>query len=114
LWGATKPEVTFEWKIPYDKEGRPLSNAIERDRARTYFQAYPAAAAHATLAGERLDCAECAAVYDVRAAGKGLSDPLPISIRFRCSLTARASGSRSWRLRRRCGRDGPDRTAPVP
>jgi Fe-S cluster biogenesis protein NfuA len=31
--------------------------------------------AHATLAGERLDCAECAAVYDVRAAGKGLSDP---------------------------------------
>jgi Fe-S cluster biogenesis protein NfuA/nitrite reductase/ring-hydroxylating ferredoxin subunit len=31
--------------------------------------------AHATLAGERLDCAKCAAVYDVRAAGKGLSDP---------------------------------------
>jgi Fe-S cluster biogenesis protein NfuA len=31
--------------------------------------------AHATLAGERLDCAECAAGYDVRAAGKGLSDP---------------------------------------
>jgi hydrogenase large subunit len=42
---VTKPEVTFEWKIPYDKEGRPLSNAIERDRARTYFQAYAAAAA---------------------------------------------------------------------
>lgn len=31
--------------------------------------------AHATLAGERLDCAECAAGYDVRAAGQGLSDP---------------------------------------
>jgi Fe-S cluster biogenesis protein NfuA/nitrite reductase/ring-hydroxylating ferredoxin subunit len=31
--------------------------------------------AHATLAGERLDCAECAAGYDVQAAGKGLSDP---------------------------------------
>ena len=42
---VTKPEVTFEWKIPHDKEGRPLSNAIERDRARTYFQAYAAAAA---------------------------------------------------------------------
>ena len=41
----TKPEVTFEWKIPTDKNGAPLSNAIERDRARTYFQAYAAAAA---------------------------------------------------------------------
>ena len=29
-----KPEVEFEWKIP------KWSNAIERDRARTYFQAY--------------------------------------------------------------------------
>ncbi|WP_406699272.1 nickel-dependent hydrogenase large subunit [Singulisphaera sp. Ch08] len=36
---ATKPEVEFEWKIP------KWSNAIERDRARTYFQAYSAAAA---------------------------------------------------------------------
>ena len=34
-----KPEVEFEWKIPQ------WSNAIERDRARTYFQAYAAAAA---------------------------------------------------------------------
>jgi len=34
-----KPEVEFEWKIP------KWSNAIERDRARTYFQAYAAAAA---------------------------------------------------------------------
>src|SRR5947209_77793 len=39
------PEVEFEWKIPHDKQGNPLSNAIERDRARTYFQAYAAAAA---------------------------------------------------------------------
>ena len=37
--------MTFEWKPPVDKEGKPLSNAIERDRARTYFQAYAAAAA---------------------------------------------------------------------
>jgi hydrogenase large subunit len=37
--GATLPETTFEWKIPQ------WSNAIERDRARTYFQAYAAAAA---------------------------------------------------------------------
>jgi hydrogenase large subunit len=36
---ATKPAVEFEWKIPQ------WSNAIERDRARTYFQAYSAAIA---------------------------------------------------------------------
>jgi len=36
---ATKPDVRFEWKIPQ------WSNAIERDRARTYFQAYAAACA---------------------------------------------------------------------
>jgi hydrogenase large subunit len=36
---ATMPETTFEWRIP------KWSNAIERDRARTYFQAYAAAAA---------------------------------------------------------------------
>jgi hydrogenase large subunit len=33
------PEVEFEWKIP------AWSNALERNRARTYFQAYAAAAA---------------------------------------------------------------------
>ena len=37
-----KPEASFEWKPPVDKQGRPLSNAIERNRARTYFQAYAA------------------------------------------------------------------------
>ncbi len=36
---ANLPEVEFEWKIP------KWSNAIERNRARTYFQAYAAAAA---------------------------------------------------------------------
>ncbi len=36
---ALKPEVTLEWKIPQ------WSNTIERNRARTYFQAYAAAAA---------------------------------------------------------------------
>jgi hydrogenase large subunit len=36
---AMKPEVELEWKVP------KWSNAIERDRARTYFQAYAAAAA---------------------------------------------------------------------
>src|SRR6201981_1238725 len=36
---SMKPEVELEWKIP------KWSNAIERDRARTYFQAYSAAAA---------------------------------------------------------------------
>jgi hydrogenase large subunit len=38
------PEKTFEWKIPM-WNGEPLSNAIERNRARTYFQAYAAAQA---------------------------------------------------------------------
>ncbi|HEY7634643.1 MAG TPA: nickel-dependent hydrogenase large subunit [Gemmatimonadales bacterium] len=37
---ATKPEAEFEWKIPQ------WSNAIERDRARTYFQVYAAACAY--------------------------------------------------------------------
>jgi len=36
---ALKPEMELEWKIPQ------WSNAIERNRARTYFQAYAAAAA---------------------------------------------------------------------
>jgi hydrogenase large subunit len=36
---ALVPEKSFEWKIP------KWSNAIERDRARTYFQAYAAACA---------------------------------------------------------------------
>ncbi|MEU6488397.1 nickel-dependent hydrogenase large subunit [Streptomyces sp. NPDC046887] len=35
----TKPETTLEWTIPQ------WSNALERNRARTYFQAYAAAAA---------------------------------------------------------------------
>jgi hydrogenase large subunit len=38
------PEKSFEWKIPM-WNGEPLSNAIERNRARTYFQAYAAAQA---------------------------------------------------------------------
>jgi hydrogenase large subunit len=41
----SRPEVAFEWSPPMDKQGKPLSNAIERDRARTYFQAYAAALA---------------------------------------------------------------------
>ncbi|MEV5703924.1 nickel-dependent hydrogenase large subunit [Actinoallomurus sp. NPDC052274] len=41
---ATLPEKTFEWRIP-QWNGEPLSNAIERNRARTYFQAYSAACA---------------------------------------------------------------------
>ena len=36
---ALKPAVTLEWKVPQ------WSNAIERDRARSYFQAYAAACA---------------------------------------------------------------------
>jgi hydrogenase large subunit len=37
---AMKPEAEYEWKIP------KWSNAIERDRARTYFQVYAAACAY--------------------------------------------------------------------
>jgi hydrogenase large subunit len=36
---ALKPEASFEWRIP------KWSNALERNRARTYFQAYAAACA---------------------------------------------------------------------
>jgi hydrogenase large subunit len=36
---ALKPEMTLEWKVPQ------WSNTLERDRARTYFQAYAAASA---------------------------------------------------------------------
>jgi hydrogenase large subunit len=42
---SLRPETTLEWEIPVDKAGRPMSNTIERNRARTYFQAYAAAAA---------------------------------------------------------------------
>ena len=53
---VSRPEVSFEWTIPVNKNGAPLSNAIERDRARTYFQAYCAAAAGAVhRAGARRD-----------------------------------------------------------
>jgi hydrogenase large subunit len=53
---ANLPEVEFEWKIP------KWSNTLERDRARTYFQAYAAAAAlyflekarHELFHGEKL------------------------------------------------------------
>ena len=48
---ATLPEVEFEWKIPQ------WSNAIERDRARTYFQAY--AAACALYFVEQAPCRNC-------------------------------------------------------
>ncbi|MCT9932212.1 nickel-dependent hydrogenase large subunit [Planotetraspora sp. A-T 1434] len=41
---ATRPETTFEWTIP-ERDGRLLSNTLERNRARTYFQAYAAACA---------------------------------------------------------------------
>jgi hydrogenase large subunit len=37
---AMRPEAEYEWKIP------KWSNAIERDRARTYFQVYAAACAY--------------------------------------------------------------------
>jgi hydrogenase large subunit len=37
---TTMPETEFEWKIPQ------WSNTLERDRARTYFQAYAAACAY--------------------------------------------------------------------
>jgi hydrogenase large subunit len=36
---AARPETTFEWKIP------KWSNTLERNRARSYFQAYAAACA---------------------------------------------------------------------
>ncbi len=60
---ALRPAVTFEWKIPQ------WSNAIERDRARTYFQAYAAAAA--------LDFVE-KALADVRAGKSKTWEPFEV------------------------------------
>ena len=60
---ALKPEVKFEWKIPQ------WSNTIERDRARTYFQAYAAASA--------LDFIEMA-LADVRAGKTKTWEPFEV------------------------------------
>ncbi|MFN2477771.1 MAG: nickel-dependent hydrogenase large subunit [Pseudonocardiaceae bacterium] len=65
----TKPEASFEWKIPYDKAGKPLSNAIERNRARTYFQAYSA--------GIALHCIE-KALAEVRAGRTKTWEPFKV------------------------------------
>ena len=60
---ALKPEVDLEWKIPQ------WSNTIERDRARSYFQAYAAAAA--------LDFIE-KALADVRAGNTKTWEPFEV------------------------------------
>jgi hydrogenase large subunit len=60
---ALKGPVDFEWKVPQ------WSNAIERDRARTYFQAYAAAAA--------LDFIELA-LKDVRAGNTKTWEPFDV------------------------------------
>jgi hydrogenase large subunit len=60
---ALKPEVSLEWKIP------KWSNTIERNRARTYFQAYAAAAA--------LDFIE-KALADVRAGNTKTWEPFEV------------------------------------
>jgi hydrogenase large subunit len=60
---ALKGPVDFEWQIPQ------WSNAIERDRARTYFQAYAAAAA--------LDFIELA-LKDVRAGKTKTWEPFEV------------------------------------
>jgi len=39
------PDMTLEWKIPHDQEGKPLPNALERNRAPAYYIAYSAAMA---------------------------------------------------------------------
>ena len=59
-----------------------------------------ASLAGGTLTGEQLTCPGCGAGYDVRLAGRSLDDPGVTWTRCRCSPTARASGSRSRRLRR--------------
>ena len=64
---ALKPEVTFEWKIPQ------WSNTIERNRARTYFQAYAAAAAlhFARKALEEIRAGHTKTWAGVQGAGRG-------------------------------------------
>ena len=64
---ALKPEKEFEWKIPQ------WSNAIERDRARTYFQAYAAGCAlYFVRAGdEGIPRRRQADLHAVQGAGRG-------------------------------------------
>ena len=63
---ALKAEVEFEWKIP------KWSNAIERDRARTYFQAYAAACALYFLeqAMEEVHAGRTADLHAIQSAGR--------------------------------------------
>ena len=63
---ALMPEVEFEWKIP------KWSNAIERNRARTYFQAYAAACAlyFAERAMEELHAGQTADLERLQRAGE--------------------------------------------
>ena len=72
---ALKPEVTLEWKIPQ------WSNTIERDRARTYFQAYAAAAAldfiEKALADVRNGKTKTWEPFDVPEEGIGAASPKP-------------------------------------
>ena len=60
---ATKGPVTFEWKIP------KWSNTIERDRARTYFQAY--------ACGIALHCVE-EAMREVRSGNTKTWEPFKV------------------------------------
>ena len=70
---ALKPEVSLEWKIPQ------WSNAIERNRARTYFQAYAAA---------------CALYFSREGAGRGPGRPTPRrGSSSRCPTRASAADS---------------------
>ena len=84
------PEVEFEWKIP------KWSNAIERDRARTYFQVY-AACCRSALRGEGAGGVACRTHQDldrVQGAGRGHRLRLPRS-GARRALASRGDSQRA-------------------
>jgi hydrogenase large subunit len=82
---ATRPEVGYEWRIPYDRAGKPISNAIERNRARIYFHAY--------AAGVSLHFIENA-LTELRAGRTATSEPYRVAKEsISCGFTEEARGA---------------------
>jgi hydrogenase large subunit len=91
----TRPETSLEWRIPV-RDGMPLSNAVERNRARTYFQAYAAAAA--LYFAER-------ALAEVRAGRTDTWAPFTVPQEaFSCGFTEAVRGALSHHMVIRDGR----------
>ena len=98
-----KPEIELEWKIPQ------WSNTLERNRARTYFQAYAAAAAfyfleHALARAARRAHADLASPSRCRTRRSAAASTRPCAACSRITWSSRARRSpTTTRIRRRRG-----------